>query len=71
MRWITWVEPFSACGEPCYCVVSEKAAVEVMRSAALVHPKKHKYSSDQEALEDFMTVHWAGFCEKPLGAKEN
>ena len=58
MRWITWVEPFAPSNEAVYCTISEKTAVEVQRSI-------HEYETDEQALEDFMIVHWARFCNSP------
>jgi hypothetical protein len=64
MRWITWVEPFVNSGEPVYCTVSEKTAVEAQRQI-------HEYETDEQALEDFMVVYWAQFCDPPKGVESS
>ena len=52
MSWIEWVEPFGPNNEPVYMRVEESTAIAVMK-------KMHPELADQEALEDFIVVHWA------------
>lgn len=68
MRWIEWVEPYGDYGT-LYCTVSEKTAIAVEKAIAAAAGKPGIYSTDDEALQDFMTVHWATFTTKPKGAQ--
>jgi len=56
--WVEWVEP-AIDSEPVYCRVSKATAVKMQRKAALDSFKHYVYPNDEQALEDFMTVHWA------------
>src|SRR5271165_2706748 len=58
MKWIEWIEPFGPNDEPVYCRVPETTAIAVQRS-------KHNYNNDQQALDDFIAVHWAYVKEEP------
>jgi hypothetical protein len=51
-RWIEWIEPFGPSNEPVYCRVPPATAIASQRRVA-------DYPTDERALEDFMTVHWA------------
>jgi len=66
-RWITWVEPFGPNNEPVYMFVPESTAIAVSKDFA--KRSNHTYTSDEEALSNFMDVHWAWFTEKPKGIK--
>ena len=60
ISWVEWIEPFietDAGTEPVYCRVSVKAAVA--RAQLVAREMGHEYTSDQEALDDFVAVHWA------------
>jgi hypothetical protein len=59
-EWIQWVEPFVETDtgtEPVIMRVSVPAAVAQARKTAAL--AGGKYDSDEEALADFMVVHWA------------
>jgi hypothetical protein len=57
MKWVEWIEPFGPNSEPVYLSCPATTAVAVMMQA-------HPYESDQEALDDFIVVHWATVTEK-------
>lgn len=54
---IEWIEPFGPKGEPVYMRVPYSTAIAVAKTAAA--SKGHSYASDEQALEDFIVVHWA------------
>jgi hypothetical protein len=51
-QWVEWIEPFGPNNEPVYCRVTRETAIATQR-------RIHEYASDQDALDDFVTVHWA------------
>jgi hypothetical protein len=57
-RWIEWIEPFGPNNEPVYCRVPPATAIASQRRVA-------EYPTDERALEDFMTVHWAARVPPP------
>jgi len=62
-EWIEWVEPFLADavnldGDPVFCRVKPATAIAAQRYIAM-QAKKYDYPTDDEALMDFMIVHWA------------
>lgn len=60
--WIEWVEPFID-SDPVYCRVSPEAAIKAQKRSAKSAKPDFEYPSDAEALDDFMTVHWATAIE--------
>jgi hypothetical protein len=60
-RWVEWIEPFGPKNEPVYCRVPESTAIAVQKKVA--GEKGFGYASDEEALLDFVTVHWAEIKE--------
>lgn len=58
MKWVKWIEPFDGYGaEALHCKVSiENAIASAKRSAA---SRGYAYIRDEDALNDFITVHWA------------
>lgn len=63
-RFVAWVEPMSeAVPAPEYCCVAEETAIKYIKLAAAKN--KHEYSSDEEALQDFMVVFYAYFVDGP------
>ena len=56
-RWIDWIEPFGPENQPVYMCVPESTATVVSKTIAA--SKGHTYANDQQALDDFVTVHWA------------
>jgi hypothetical protein len=67
---VEWVEPFNQNADPVFCRVSEETAVATQRQAALSRNPSNVYATDEQALDDFMTVRWAVFCEAPKGWSE-
>jgi hypothetical protein len=61
---IHWVEPMGPESEPIHCWISEAAAIRISKAVAKL--KGHIYESDQQALGDFMAVHWATTEEQLL-----
>lgn len=62
-KWIEWVEPFSPSNEPVYCRVTPEVAIECAKASAKQAKPDFVYASDQEALDDFIIVHWANVRE--------
>lgn len=56
MTWVEWVEPFNADSDPVYLRVEKSVAIKTQKTL-------HAYDSDQNALDDFVTVHWAKLFE--------
>ena len=56
-KWVEWAEPYGPNSEPRFCQVSKTTAVAVARAAAA--QKGHQYATDEDALLDFVIVHWA------------
>ena len=54
--WIEWVEPFID-SDPVYMRVLPETAIKSARHAAIF--RGHYYATDEDALEDFIAVHWA------------
>ena len=62
-EWIEWVEPFlsdvvNLDGDPVFCRVKPATAIAAQRYSAM-QAKNYDYPTDEQALEDFMIVHWA------------
>lgn len=66
--WVTWVGPLGQDSETQYCFATVADAISVQRKVAKSYG--HEYESDQAALDDFMVVHWAQFCNSPLPQEE-
>ena len=62
-RWVEWVEPFGPNNEAVYMRVPEATAIAVSKKAAADRSHSFLYVNDEDALSDFMTVHWASFVE--------
>ena len=60
-RWIEWIEPFGPSNEPVYCRIPVSTAVAHSKWCA-AKISKYTYPNDEEALVDFMLVHWAAFA---------
>ena len=67
-RWVTWDEPFREHGNQ-ICFVTESTAISAMKATAA--EKQYVYLNDEQALADFMTVHYAWFCDPPIGRVRN
>lgn len=57
--WVEWIEPFGPNSEEVYCRVSVKTAIATQRYTGAQAKQGFVYATDQEALDDFITVHWA------------
>lgn len=57
-RWVEWVEPFGVNNEPVYLRVKAEVAIARQRDTAF-KARGYVYPTDEMALEDFITVHWA------------
>lgn len=55
--WIEWVEPFGPNNEPVYCQIPRSTAILVQKKIAA--DKGKPYAHDEDAFQDFVTVHWA------------
>lgn len=62
--WIEWVEPWGILDEPVYCRVEAEAAIKVQKFTANQAKPGFVYESDEDALLDFMTIHWASRREE-------
>jgi hypothetical protein len=62
-RWVEWIEPFGPNNEPVYLRVPESTAIAVAKDIA---EREHgfTYTSDADALDEFMVVHWANFVSE-------
>lgn len=58
-KWIEWVEPFGPNSEPVYCRVTPETAIATQKHSASTLAPPYVYTSDERALEDFITVRWA------------
>lgn len=62
--WLTYVEPSDIDGSsPVYTTISRETAIKMQH--AFAKTLEHSYESDEQALQDFMTVHWAWFTNDP------
>ena len=64
-RWVEWIEPFGPANEPVYCCVPESTAIAAQKAAAAQIRAGFVYPNDEEALMDFVVVHWAQFVTRP------
>ena len=55
--WVEWIEPFGPNNEPVYLSVPATTAIAVMKHV-------HGYTSNEEALEEFIVVNWATITER-------
>ena len=61
-RWIEWVEPYGPNSEPLYLRLPASTAIAVAKNQ---WGAKSPYKDDEDALNDFMIVHWATFTDAP------
>jgi len=67
MRWIEWIQPAGkTVMDPVYQRVSEETAVKLQKEAYPDHSV-----DNQTRLADFMTIHWAWFCDPPSTGQFN
>jgi hypothetical protein len=71
MKWVEWIEPFGVNNEPVYMRVLPEVAIAVQKKCVeqsnLKNNRQFSYSSDEQALDDFMVVNWAMFKECSCG----
>jgi hypothetical protein len=60
--WVEWIEPFGPNNEPVYCRVEASTAIAVRKELAA--KLNHVYVNDEDALLDFIAVHWADVIEE-------
>jgi hypothetical protein len=58
-RWIEWIEPF---GDGNEAVIMRMLPADV---AAVQRRREPRYETDEQAIEDFMVVHWARYVDYP------
>lgn len=60
--WVEWVEPYSQAtgSDPVYMKIKATTAIGAMKS---YRSGKYSYNNDEDALVDFLTVHWAKLTE--------
>jgi hypothetical protein len=60
-KYVEWIEPFDASGSiALICRLTVEDAIKWQQGAPeRAGNKVFKYESDEQALEDFVTVHWA------------
>lgn len=56
-QWVEWEEPFDNTGHILVLRVPVEAAIITARATAA--SRGYIYENDEQALEDFMVVHWA------------
>ena len=61
--WIEWIEPFGPNNEPVYCRVTAKTAIVTQKFSSSAKDG-FVYASDEDALDDFMVVHWANHVSR-------
>ena len=61
MKWIEWVEPLHDGSDDMFmfCRATEEAIIKAQKITAKKHNPNFIYESDEAALNDFMTEHWA------------
>lgn len=67
VRWVEWIEPFGPNNQPVYMAVPADTAIADAKYVASLH--QHTYKNDEDALSDFMVVHWADFCSPRIAIK--
>lgn len=59
VRWIEWIEPF---GDGNEAVIMRALPSDV---AAVQRKREPRYETDEQAIDDFMVVHWAQYVDYP------
>ena len=60
---IKYIQPYPNSSEPEEVIVTREEAIRIQREhVARVRPD-FTYKSDEQALEDYMTIHWAWVVE--------
>ena len=62
--WIEWIEPFGPDNEPVFCRVTVRTAVAAQKFSSAQAKEGFTYVSDEDALDDFMVVHWANHVSR-------
>lgn len=65
MDYVEWVEPFSQADASItlICRLTKCDAIKAQRLSGLA--RQYEYRDDQQALTDFITVHWARIIKDP------
>lgn len=58
---VEWVEPFGPNDEPAFIRIARSTAIAQQKHSALLGG--YVYNNDEEALIDFIVVHWASVVE--------
>lgn len=61
-RWVEWVEPYGPNNAPVYKRVEDSTAIAIIQSIAA---EKGMTMTDEDAFEDFVTVHWGTIVHLP------
>jgi hypothetical protein len=64
---VFWVEPKDGGPEPEFKCLPVAEAIKAAKQSAAAHG--HTYATDQQALDDFITVHWAEVLYRPSPPK--
>lgn len=65
-RWVEWEEPYDNTGHVLVLRIPEEAAIITARATAA--SRGYIYDSDEQALEDFLVVHWGRVVNIPYSA---
>ena len=57
-KYVTWVDPFGPEDQDMYCLVAVSTAIAWQKNVSRIRTG-FVYTSDEAALEDFMSVYWA------------
>jgi hypothetical protein len=57
MKYIEWLEPYDKEGTPVICRMKYEDVAKVQRA------KDKRYVSDEQAVDDFIVIHWAQIKE--------
>lgn len=63
-RYVSSVYPAQGSSDSAYLFLPLDAAIALQREAGL--DKGFVYDSDEDALEDYLSVNWATLCNEPL-----
>lgn len=57
--WVEWIEPFGPNNEPVFCRVLRETAIATQKVLTEKAKPGFIYETDEQALDDFVVVHWA------------
>lgn len=64
-EWVEWVEPFDENSNEVIMRIRPATAVDFMQDLASERKAPFNYKTDQDALDDFLTCHWAYIVRYP------